>query len=1114
MHPRPKSDCRESSDRRRRFWRPPLVALLLVFAGAAAFADSVESTARFTRFGADEGLAQGAIHAITQDPTGYIWLATEDGLNRYDGYALTHIMRDRETVNGLPNNWVAALAQDQKGQLLVGTAGGGVVRRDPVNGRFFPLLDANGKSLVDPRAQVRALYIDADQRLWVGTRSAGLRVVDLRSNEVRDFRRDLTGAASLSDDSIFAIAADVNGVIWVGTALGIDSINPKSGRVTSRTARLAASLGVRSGPVKVQVLRVDSRGAIWIGTDHGLARFDPVSDAFEAIRRRQGDANSLPNDNVTAILEDAEQRLWVGTVDGLALLDRRTYRLTIFRNSPADLSSLPDNHIVSLFQDRSGLLWVGTKSGGTARWNPRSWSFGHRQLGKGEENNIASFVEDRQGTLWIGTLGSGLFAQNRATGALTRYRHDPRRASSLSDDNIMALAVDDQDRIWIGTMMAGVMRLNPRTGEIKRFTHDPADPGSLGAPGVMSLLRDSRGRIWVGTYGGGLARIDADTGAVTRYPIRRNGAAGLSSDRATALAEDLTGLVWIGTDGGGINVLDPASGKFRAFVHAPDDPRSLSADTVYAVHVDDRGGVWVGTRGGGLDQVIGTPVGTQPLVFRNYSESNGLPNSTVYGIESSANGLLWLSTNRGLARLNPADGQVRSFGRSQGLQSDEFNFGAHYQSPSGELFFGGARGYNAFFPGRLRFNEMPPPVVLTEFAKFNAPVDFGSSLQSVAGIGIGYRDDVVTFGFAALDFTAPAANRYAYMLEGFDQNWVEVQHERQATYTNLAGGHYVFRVRAANSDGVWNERGLAMPLDVATPPWLSWWATLLYVLAFALALSAVWAAQQRKLQREAKYTSRLSAEVAERTVELAQRNLDLEKANKQLQDASITDPLTGLGNRRFLHHAIAKIFAQHATSSEARQRPRFVFIIVDLDNLKPINDQYGHEGGDNVLIQVSDILKRLCRASDFVVRWGGDEFVMMCHGANLESAAVLAERLRMTVAKQIFRAHAGQAVRTSCSIGFAPFPFVDCSPDSVSWEQALALADLAMYQAKRARNDWVGWAGTSLAADVPNLDKLIEADHEAMIRQAILEIRRRSQITDDTVDNLRALSSRNHSDLR
>jgi diguanylate cyclase (GGDEF)-like protein len=856
--------------------------------------------------------------------------------------------------------------------------------------------------------------------------------------------------------------------------------------------------------VKVQALLVDSRGTIWMGTEVGLARFDPVSATFELLRHRSADATSLPNDYVSAIVEDAEQRIWVGTANGLALLDRRTDRFTTFRYSPSDQSSLPDNNIVTLFQDRTELLWVGTRSGGIARWNPRSWSFGHQHLGDASDDNVTSFAEDRRGTLWVGAIGGGLAAVNRATGAIKRYRHSAQDPASLGDDNVMALVVDGADRVWIATMRSGVERLDQRNGRLTRFKHDPRNSASLGASGVMSLLRDSRERIWVGTYGGGLARIDPGSDKVTRYPVRRDGVAGLSSDRATALAEDRTGLIWIGTDGGGLNVLDPASGRFRSFAHVPDDPQSLSADTVYAVHVDERGVVWVGTRGGGLDQFIGSPFGSGSVSFRNFAEPEGLPNGTVYGIESDPGGQLWLSTNRGLVRFNPADGNMRVFSRSHGLQGDEFNFGAHYRSPAGELFFGGPRGYNAFFADRLRFNDKPPPLALTQFAKFNTAVNFGRTLESVSQISLGYRDDVVAFHFAALDFTAPAANRYAYKLEGFDQDWVQAGNSRLATYTNLAGGRYVFRVRGANSDGKWNEPGLAITVDVEAPPWARWWAFALYLAAFIIALYAVWAAQQRKLQREAAYTRRLSAEVEARTEELAQRNAELQRVNLQLQDASITDPLTGLGNRRFLSEAVAKLLPSHAAGELLQASPRFVLIIVDLDNLKPINDLHGHDAGDRVLCQVAAILKGLCRASDFVVRWGGDEFVLLCRDADLTAAAELAERIRSTVAKQIFRVYDGLVVRTSCSIGFAPFPFIADAPASVTWEQTLAIADAALYQAKRDRNDWVGWGGTALAAELPNLQKSIETDLDSLNKQGVLDIRRRALAVEDTVDRLRS----------
>jgi diguanylate cyclase (GGDEF)-like protein len=419
------------------------------------------------------------------------------------------------------------------------------------------------------------------------------------------------------------------------------------------------------------------------------------------------------------------------------------------------------------------------------------------------------------------------------------------------------------------------------------------------------------------------------------------------------------------------------------------------------------------------------------------------------------------------------------------------------------FFFGGPGGYNAFFADRLRLNDTAPPVVLTSFLKFNTPVAL--THDGDASIRLGYRDDVITFRFAALDFTAPRENRYSYKLEGFDKDWVQAGNASQATYTNLAGGDYVFRVRGANSDGHWNQEGLAVRVSAEAPPWVRWWAFTIYALLFALALYAVWAQQQRRVKREADYALRLAGEVAERTGELAQRNLDLEKANKQLLDASVTDTLTGLGNRRFLQNTVTALLASAAERRGGGGEPQFMLLIVDLDHLKPINDQHGHEAGDRVLVQIAEILRHLCRASDIVVRWGGDEFVVLCNGADLSAAAILAERIRTSVAKQIFRVKEGVTARTSCSLGFAPYPFIAEAADRTTWEQSLALADAALYQAKLERNDWLGWAGTSLAAELPQLLETIARDHDSLRRQGVLDVRRRSVNAEDTVDRLRVL---------
>lgn len=1093
--------CRAFEGSVRRAPRLLLTAAAAVLASIALTlatpARSAQPTMSFVRVGAEQGLSQGAVMSILQDHRGFLWLGTEDGLNRYDGNELKHFIRKRDDPSALPSNWISSLAEDGKGRIWIGTDGDGLVWRDVLTGQFRRPLSASGQMLLDPQARIRTLDVDRHQRLWVATRQSGLIVLDIANGTSREFRRDLTDPHALSDDSVFAITEDASGQIWVGTGNGLDRLDPEASSIQQYGARLRQLAGSDNAPVKVNSVLADSRGTVWAGTDNGLYRLDVPGSSLTLLKHSADDEDSLPNDRVNALLEDDERRLWVGTAGGLALLDRRSGKFTVFRNEPANPESLPESNIIALYQDRSGLLWIGTKHGGMARWNPRSWAFGHFRFRDSDSDNVTSFGIDSRGTLWVGSVGGGVTAVDPRSSTAVRYSSDPHSPLRLGDDNVMALVVDEKDRIWLGTMGAGVERLDTRSGKVRRYTPSPNDPSSLPVPGVMSLMRGGHGAIWVGTYGGGLVRIDPDKETVVRYPVSHDGGAGLSSDRATALAEDPAGLIWIGTDGGGLNVLDPVSGRFRSFVHDPRDPASLSSNTVYALHVDERGRVWVGTRGGGLDRVLGNPLAPESLKFSNFSESDGLPNSAVYGIESDAVGRLWLSTNRGVAAYDPETRSVRTFKRSHGLQGDEFNFGAHYRGADGTVYFGGPNGYNAFLPERLRFNTRPPQVALTELLKLNTPVS--ATPDTLTDVELGFRDSVVTFRFAALDFTGPRENRYQHRLEGFDKQWVDAGNLGQATYTNLSGGHYVFQVRAANSDGAWNETGLAIGVGVAPPPWATWWARALYAAALVAVIFGVWFTQKRRIDREAAYARRLKAEVDAQTAEIAERNRQMEIVNQHLREASVTDPLTGLGNRRSLREAMVAI--EHGGAATGS-----TFMIVDLDYLKPINDEHGHEGGDAVLIRVAEILRHLFRSSDLIVRWGGDEFVVLCRGCDLTTAGTLAERVRAAVSKTIFRVGEGVVARTSCSIGFATVPFIAQYPQLLNWEQSMNLADAALYRAKQDRNTWFGWGGTAAAAAVPSLLAAIDADATALERDGVLDVRRRPLDAEDTVDQMRAIA--------
>lgn len=1060
---------------------------------------------RFERLGLDDGLSQQSANAIVQDAAGFLWIGTEDGLNRFDGYGFKHLRRDRSSEQSLPSNFVADIATDTAGRLWIATDGGGVAWREPWQDRFNTINSSAQSSESNGLERVRVIHFDRSGKLWIGTRESGLAVFDPAQSTLKFFRHVATDPATLGSDSICSLLEDRGGQIWIGTEAGLDRVIPSTGRLQRDPFGLGTLASGQA--LRVRALLEDDSGSMWIGTDLGLVRLDPRSGARTHYRHDPASAHALPANRVNTLFEDRQRRLWIGTTAGLALFDRRRDAFDVYKNDPADPASLPDDHVMSLFEDDSGLLWVGTKFAGVGKWNPRTWSFGHH-VGGAEEGtksrNIMSFTEDAEGRLWIATFGGGLTVLDRRHGHAITLRNDPQSPQSLSDDRVMALLTDREGTVWAGTMGGGLNRFDSGTLAPSVYRHDPSDPHTLGAAGVMSLLEDSKGRMWVGTFGGGLSQLDRGSGAFKRYVPNPSNPSQLASGRVTALAEDHAGRIWAGTDGGGLHVLDQVKNRFFRLQHDARDPNSLGSDTVYSLHVDSEGTLWVGTRGGGLDRVIDSSVAPEEIRFANVSETSGLPNNTIYGIRADAKGHLWLSTNHGLARLDPHTSEIRSFHRGHGLQGEEFNFGAHYGSRGGELFFGGANGYNAFDPARLQFNGSPPPVVLTSFLKLNKPARTDVALELIKTLHAGYRDDVITFEFAALDYAAPRANTFQYKLEGFDPDWVDAGPRRSVTYTSLSGGKYTLRVRAANADGARKEAGFGIALIVDPPPWKTRWAYAGYALALMLFLWALWAAHRRTLEREARYRRLLEDEVRNRTRELAERNSELEKVNGRLEVASLSDPLTGLGNRRSLMQVMPSLLTQAGARARHQQddASRMVLMLIDLDCLKPINDRLGHEAGDHVLGQIAGILRDCVRDTDRVVRWGGDEFVLVHAPSDLDSAAKLAERIRVSVSKRRFRIPGNQVARTSCSIGFACFPFVPDAAKPLTWEEVLKLADMALYRAKMTRNAWVGWRGTRKAAAEDNLAQLLEADSEAAEQNGYVETRRSSLPVGETIELL------------
>jgi len=1042
------------------------LAILLVSLTANSFE---QTTMRFDRVSIDDGLSQSAVAAIVQDQTGFMWFATENGLDRYDGFTFKNYRRERGNEDSLASDFARDLELASDGSLWIATDGGGVARWMPDSDRFVswrhdPLDES---SLATDH--IRTIVTDPRGYVWIGTRDSGLDRLEIASGRITHFVHAADETNSISNDEIYALALAEDGVLWVGTKAGLNSLDPESGRITRylNDPDVASSLGDN----QVRSLLIDHEGILWVGTSRaGLSRFDAQSESFNHFIHNADDYRSISSNRIEVIFEDNDQRLWIGTDGGLNLMNRETGTFLNLRNDPMDTSSLSNDYIFSIFQDSGGILWVGTRNDGLNKWNPRSWSFGHFNPSTMNENefsssNISAFTEDPSGKLWVGTFGGGLNIMDRHVDAITQMRSDPDAGGTLSDDRVMALLTDRDGRIWAGTMRGGLNRIDPETGTVDTFRHDPSDENSIASDGVMSLFEDRAGSLWVGTFGGGVSRLDPGADRFVNYGHDPADNKTLSSPRATSIVEDTNGVIWVGTDGGGLNRLDDASGTWQHFVHDADDPASLSANTVYALHADAAGTLWVGTRAG-LNQLTTDGIASAVAQFGDASARNSLTNDAVYSIQSDAGRNLWLGTARGLTRFNPRSGSVRSFHESQGLQGKEFNFGASYANASGELFFGGTNGFNAFDPAELESNERPPPVVLTSLSVLNKPVLSGQPYELIETIDLGYSDDVVTFGISALDFSAPEENRYAYRLVGFDDQWIDAGDERRITYTNLDGGDYTLDVRAANGDGFWNNEGISIPLHVARPPWQTWWAYTLYAMAVLFVALGFVRWQQQKLRREAEYSRRLEQEVRQRTDELKSKNSDLKEVNGKLLLASTTDPLTGLRNRRYLFEQVTKdvdLVLRHYRDGTETLKPGgnndLLFMMVDLDNFKPVNDSCGHEAGDELLLQIRDVLLEACRFSDDVIRWGGDEFLVVARDTNRKFAAMLAERIRFSLSQRIFAIGNGQVARCTASIGYASFPFIKDQPDLLQWEEVLGVADAAMYEAKRKRDAWLGIEG-------------------------------------------------------
>lgn len=833
----------------------------------------------------EHGLSQTTARAFLQDRTGFMWIGTQDGLNRYDGYTFRVYLPNPDDPHSLAANGVSALMQDSAGAIWVGTIAG-LSRYDPESDLFESFYrDPNNRASLSNDGVI-ALHQDRRGLIWIGT-LGGLTTFDPATNTFR--RRGET-----SDDPIRGMGQEIrhisesdDGTLWFATNHGLGRYSPDEDRFRLYDREQLPRENVSS-------LALAEDGRLWIGTDGGgLGLLDPQTDHLTVYTNDPSDTTSLASNEVSSVLVDRQGRVWAGTeLDGVSLFNPSTQAFQTFAHDMDVPGSLSDDRVAALYEDASGGLWVGTLSGGANIHHPYRFVFTSHLADPAESvnsgaNYVRSFLRMEDGTVWVGSQGGGITVQDDQGNVLKRYRNNPDDPSTLADNAVYSIFRSSDGRIWVGTSGGWVHRYDPATDGFQRIRADTSEASVLN---TRAVVEDGRGGMWAGVQGGGVVELSPETGEVlARYGTNPNDPDALESNRIYDMIPDGDEGLWIATYEGGLNWMDLDTRTFVAYQQNPNDPTSISSDNVLYLYTDSRSRLWAGTSGGGLNLLD-----REASTFHRIDRSDGLPNNMVYGILEDSEGHFWLSTNMGLTRYIHETGDIRSFDVVDGLQSREFNGGAAYEDDDGTMFFGGIAGYNVFHPDSILDDPNPPKIALTNFLLFNrevrpsADASQKSPLKKAITVAeeviLTHRDYVLSFEFAALSFVNPEMNQYAYRMDGLEDEWNYVNDRRFVTYTTLAPGKYTFRVKAAGSNGIWNEEGVSLAVTVLPPFWATWWFRV-GLLALVGAITAT--ILRYRIRAVEAHNALLEVEVARRTDQLAQVNQALEKEMSEREQMEV-----------------------------------------------------------------------------------------------------------------------------------------------------------------------------------------------------------------------------------
>ena len=937
----------------------------------------------------DTGLSNLSVSSIVEDRDGFLWFGTQGGLNYYDGKKFTAIRNNPFVQNGLVHNLIQTMYYNQE-----------------------------------------------NHELWIGTYQ-GISRYDINQETFVNYEPGETG---LTHPVIVAITKDSQGQFWAGTLNGLNRIDPETHEIQQYPV---------PGNV-VRSLHEDSLGRLWIGTYEGLCYFNISTDSVEKYEK------ALPSSNVMVIREYTPQKLHLGLWGGsVAILDLETGFL--------EEIPLPDNRIYTLTMTDDGTLWAGSWGGGLFAL-PVNGDLVHFSPGNKEagiSHPVAySLLQDSSGILWLGTNGGGINKINPRKINYVKFRHDPDNPDSLRYGKINSIYRDNTGILWVAIYNEGVQRWDSEKEVFISYRKGAGGKHSLDTNAVTTIaesegqlllgtdkgiyrydrqkdtfsawnilpeqenvygLTSRPGELWIGTYSSGVYRYSYTEGTLESFRDGAGGTGGRISDNLIyQIITDGTDSVWVATNNG-LNRIDTQTGKVEIFYKEPGNRSALASNNIRTLLKDSSGQIWIGSVGGGLAKYLGDGK------FTTYTEAEGLSSNVVSSILEGDDGRIWVSTHEGISVFYPETETLETLTPSDGIGGWEFNAGA-FKDTDGTLFFGGIHGVTGISDTFLSASAPPAKMFIYGLEVFQKPLSEKRTLYNEQEVRLPFDQNFVGFHFVALDYDAPEKIRYYYRLEGFDADWVSADTRDYASYSNLPPGKYVFSVYGETIRGNQSETAF-MTLVIQSP----WYQTPVAYLAFiALFLILLWGIiklyEGRRLQ--------------EKNKELSGLNEKLESLNQELESLSVKDTLTGLYNRRYLGQQLE----EYIHLARRSQCP-ISLAMVDIDNFKKFNDEYGHIAGDYLLADLAlAISHAMPRNTDFAARFGGDEFLVVLYDTNQEGALRVLEKIR----EQVRGLHVREEFGTAADYLSISAGLLTLIPESTHTAESLInQADMRLYQAKQ-----------------------------------------------------------------